>query len=571
MANPLDYLKDKNKGWEDIATAFMQRSSSFDRKALLGTVFLGIMNAKENAMIANTNKKLRELERERIAEKSKITEQHRKRNLIFDDLDKWDVDNNYFKTKAAAEFDADQDNSVYLSNVAGPLGPEKSETAQAIRQENIDKRAKGLENQMWAKLGYTANKDGIFNIDPTTRRPYQTDDPATTDYIEKFNPEQLSQVRLRQTEDEYMLPFNQYYDKRIEGLLRPENISWAAKTLNRFGFGKKTNEAFEKDLETLSGLVEEQKIKNANIVSPFVRIIDVEGKPVATTEGHENFQPLLISDVGNIEISKKEAIQRVFYSPELTDTTMKQNVITEINKVFADSPNKKITIDNLSLKISDEFEGYNQKTEANQKEMEAFMSGYFRANQREMEEAGITGEVDKGLDFNSVLLAKTDIVSGVLKLINPVTGKPYDDKIVKAREIYLQDQEIKQKQLIGMDTTVDKLLTQVRQLNDFIKDPNVDTSSEEYLAVMNQLINYTMDDFTKAELKLADMLITSPTNRTLVEQTLRYDGVYEMERENDKGLMETVQVTSYSEYADVLRTNALKAGKRTYRWILENR
>ena len=46
MSNPLDYLKDKNKGWEDIATAFMQRSSSFDRKALLGTVFLGIMNAK---------------------------------------------------------------------------------------------------------------------------------------------------------------------------------------------------------------------------------------------------------------------------------------------------------------------------------------------------------------------------------------------------------------------------------------------------------------------------------------------------------------------------------------------
>jgi len=569
MANPLDLLQDKNNTWQDIATAWFNKGRQNKRKALLASAFLGWMGARENRMIRDTNLKLGALERERIAQKSKITEQHRRANLIFDDLDQWDQDSNYFKLQASKKFDEDPNNVNYWENVGSGLG-RKSKLANRLREEKIDLRAKGLENQMWAKLGYTANKDGIFVIDPATRRPYQKDDPLTKDYIEEYTPEQLSKVRYRQTEDENLLPFNQYYDKRIEGLLRPENISWAGKLVNRLGFGKKAALAFEEDLETLKTLKDEQLVANSNISSPFIRITNIEGRPVTTIDGHSSFKPLKVSDIGSLKIGKAEAIQRIMYAPELSGAVeLKQNAIQEVTKMFK-GPIQEISIDELSLKIADTFSGYNAEMEKNANLLEAFEQSYVKVEATSFVEAGITGEEKKGLDWNSVKNAKFQLVNGKNKLINPVTNAAYTDEIEEVRNRYIEDISFKSKELIGMDTSVEKLLYQVRDLNEYISDPDVDKDNDVYKAAMAQLIEYTLDDFTKSELSLADSVLINPIYRAEKEGELLNKGVIVMDKEMDDGSIQAYEAVDYADFSNVYRMNALKRGKRTYLWIQEN-
>jgi|2_EtaG_2_1085320.scaffolds.fasta_scaffold02280_2 hypothetical protein len=566
---PFDLLKNKNSTWQDIAGAlwgsYKSKSKRERREKLLAMGFLSWMGAKEGRMIANTNRKLMSLNTEQIAEKAKLVEKHRKTNLVFDDLDKFDTSPTYFKTLAATEFDAAPESKNYWYNVGGELG-ERSELAQQLRNEKIDSRAKGLENQMWAKLGYTANKDGEFNIDPATRRPYLKDDPSTKSYTEKFTGEQIANVRARQTQEEFLLPFNTYYNKREEGLLRPENISWAHKALKRIGIGDKAAAAFKTDVKTLKTLYEKQTKLSTNIVSPFIQVIDIEGSKVPTPEGHSAFDFKLPKK--DLKISRKEAISRIMYEPGL-DSSMKQNAVIEVNKKFKgkEAGGKKISIDELSLAITDEFMNYNATLEVQNKQVQAFDAQYSTINQEKFIKAGITGNVEAGLDWNTVRDAKYDTN---LNLINTKTTKPYSAEIKAVRQKYASDLSVQLKTIVGMDATVDKLLGQVRELNNLIESKEFESGSVEHKALTTQLLNYTVDDFTKSELSLADTLIISPTNKSIIEGSIDITGYYDMDEEQDDGTMKTRRITDYAQYGSVTRMNALRRGKRTYEWLVEN-
>ena len=565
---PYDALKNKNSTWQDIAGAlwgsYKSRSKRDRRKRLLAMGFLSWMGTKESRMIADTNRKLMTLNTEQIADKARLVEKHRKTNLVFDDLDKFDTSPTYFKTLAATEFDAAPESRNYWHNVGGELG-ERSELAQQLRNDKIDLRSKGLENQMWAKLGYTANTDGSFNINPDTRRPYSKKDDPTTTYVEKFTDEQIANIRTRQTQEEFLLPFNTYYNKREEGLLRPENISWAHRALKRIGIGDEAAEAFEADVETLKTLYEDQVKLSTNIVSPFIQVIDIEGVKIMTPEGHSAFDFKLPKE--GLKISKKEAVNRIMYEPGL-DTTMRQSTIFEINKKFkGKKPGATISVDELSLAITDELMNYNATLEAQNQQVEAFDAQYPTINKENFIKAGINGNVEAGLDWNTVRDAKYDTK---LNLINTKTNEPYSAEIKKIRQKYANDISIQLKTIVGMDTTVDKLLGQVRELNKLIESEEFEPGSVEHKALTTQLLNYTVDDFTKSELSLADTLIISPTNRSIVEGYIDNDGFYVMDEELDDGTMKKRDVTDYTQFGSVTRMNALKRGRRTYEWLVEN-
>ena len=144
MASPFDLLKNKNSTWQDIASAlyggFKSRNRRDRRKKLLAMGLLGWMGVKESRMLANTNRKLRELDRHKTLEHSKLVTQHNEQQGIVDQFETYRKNPlNYFENQAEVEIEAID--PQYWTRVGGVRGRDSLE-AQRIRKEEVERRAK---------------------------------------------------------------------------------------------------------------------------------------------------------------------------------------------------------------------------------------------------------------------------------------------------------------------------------------------------------------------------------------------------------------------------------------------
>ena len=240
MANPLDYLKDKNNTWQDIATAWFSKGRQNKRKALLATAFLGWMGGRENRMISDTNRRLRALEREGITEQAralKLWEEHAK---VTEDHKKYLDDDNYFYTQAEEMFDSKNKN--WFESPFSLQGT--SQAAHETREKEIKEQAEFLKNQHFLKMNYkptTTPTDGTdpeftrFNFDQITKLP-KDQDPD-------------NQIRnIYQTKEQFIKPIEDYIYAKQENILDPKNISWAHSLI-----GKITGDTKVQDPDNLEG------------------------------------------------------------------------------------------------------------------------------------------------------------------------------------------------------------------------------------------------------------------------------------------------------------------------------
>ena len=255
MANPLDYLKDKNNTWQDIATAWFSKGRQNKRKALLATAFLGWMGGRENRMISDTNRRLRALEREGITEQAralKLWEEHAK---VTEDHKKYLDDDNYFYTQAEEMFDSKNKN--WFESPFSLQGT--SQAAHETREKEIKEQAEFLRNQHFLKMNYKPTIDPTKGVDPKFTR-------FEFDNITKLPKDQdpNSQIRnVYQTKEQFIKPIEDYIYAKQENILDPKNISWAHSLI-----GKITGDTKVQDPDNLEGpkvtLVELQtRSKNA--------------------------------------------------------------------------------------------------------------------------------------------------------------------------------------------------------------------------------------------------------------------------------------------------------------------
>jgi len=235
MGSPFDLLPDKNNTWADIAGAvyggFKSRNKRERRKRLLAMGLLGWMGVKETRMLADTNRKLRVLERDKTLEYSKLVNQHEKKQGIVDQFETYRKNPlNYFENQAEVEIDTiDPD---YWNTVGGVMGRDSLE-AQRIRKEKVDKLATSKKNTLFSQMGYRTNEKGVYEIDENTQLPkiYVQDDPKTEKINEREN--RKREILRKQSVEESQELFTQYYDAQQQALIQPKNISWAGALLDR--------------------------------------------------------------------------------------------------------------------------------------------------------------------------------------------------------------------------------------------------------------------------------------------------------------------------------------------------
>ena len=273
--NPVDMLKENNT-WEDIAQAYMSKGKSSARKQLVGAAILGFLGAKENRMIADTNRKLRALASEQVVEQAnalRLWEEHTK---VADNHKKYLNDNNYFYSLAEKEFD--DKNPNYFESQFGLNG--RSQAAIALREKEIKEKSDFLKNNHFLKMNYKPNVEGRFDFDEVTKLPVSTDE--------------TTQIRnVQQTEQQFMAPFENYIIAKQEALLAPENIGWAHGMLNkRFGLETKVEDPLNPT----------QKVTLRELETrAFDRLVDVKKSQINLTS-----TPI----VTNEELIKNSAIPR---------------------------------------------------------------------------------------------------------------------------------------------------------------------------------------------------------------------------------------------------------------------
>lgn len=234
MANYIDLLKNKNSTWQDIAGAlyggYKSRNRRDRRKRLLAMGLLGWMGVKESRMLAETNTKLRELERHKTLEYSKLVTQHDKKQGIVDQFETYRKNPlNYFENQAEVEIDTiDPD---YWNTVGGVLGRDSLE-AQSIRKEKVNKLATSKKNTLFSQMGYKTNEQGQYEIDENTQLPkiYVQDKPETEENEREIRKREI--LRKQSLEESQEL-YTQYYMAKQQDLIQPKNISWAGALLDR--------------------------------------------------------------------------------------------------------------------------------------------------------------------------------------------------------------------------------------------------------------------------------------------------------------------------------------------------
>tara|TARA_R100001530_G_scaffold123714_3_gene91737 strand:- start:4556 stop:6232 length:1677 start_codon:yes stop_codon:yes gene_type:complete len=227
--NPFDMLQNKSSTWQDIAGAlyggYKSRSKKDRRAKLLAMGLLIGLNAKENRMIADTNRKIRALESENVTEQARALHLWGEHAKVAEDHKKYLNDENYFYTQAEELFDSNNKNWY-----AGNFGLQgTSQAASEMREKEIKEQADYLKNQHFLKMNYKpiidpkdAKKDGRFDFNLITKLP-KDQDPK-------------NQIRnVYQTKEQFMKPVEDYIIAKQENILDPKNISWAHGLLARFG------------------------------------------------------------------------------------------------------------------------------------------------------------------------------------------------------------------------------------------------------------------------------------------------------------------------------------------------
>tara|TARA_Y100000592_G_scaffold33146_1_gene52642 strand:- start:5575 stop:7359 length:1785 start_codon:yes stop_codon:yes gene_type:complete len=417
--NPLDMLKENNT-WEDISRAYMGRYGSTGRKGLIGAAILGFLGARENRMIRDSNLKLRELEKLKILENAKITQQHERTQKVVEEFEKYQNTPDYFELMAERQLDEADPN--FWTTAGGELG-KNSEWAQAKRKEDIKNVSDELRDNLFAKMGYRTNEKGIYEVDPITKLPkiYVEDDPAT-----EVNEREIRKAEIlrRQTLEEAALPFEDYYFAQQQAYLQPKNRSWAAAGIqgvkNIFGFSPKDDPTttdidesltlIERDAIKLEKIYKKQYIDNSKQLDPFIvpttfkgeSAWDVRGKDTRTglpiyRTADELFGPKDDLDIG---FSQEEAKRRI--NAMNLDTRLFQNVLERIN---LDSSEKKYKPSDLSNIIYQERIDFNAMREQLEDGLQIFDDTYFQSIDRRILPKNMSKErfslMIQGLDYKT--------------------------------------------------------------------------------------------------------------------------------------------------------------------------
>ena len=319
--NPVDMLKENNT-WEDIAQAYMSKGKSSARKQLVGAAILGFLGAKENRMIADTNRKLRALASEQVVEQAnalRLWEEHTK---VADNHKKYLNDNNYFYSLAEKEFD--DKNPNYFDSQFGLDG--RSQAAIALREKEIKEKSDFLKNNHFLKMNYKPNVEGRFDFDEVTKLPVSTDE--------------TTQIRnVQQTEQQFIAPFENYIIAKQEALLAPENIGWAHGMLNkRFGLETKVEDPLDPTQKVTLRELETRAFDRLDTVKKAE--INLKSTPIVTNEELiknstiPRFRNIYAQDFSSKEyifkVGKEEAQERAIVSLQGYSEGIRKNVLEDI-------------------------------------------------------------------------------------------------------------------------------------------------------------------------------------------------------------------------------------------------
>ena len=229
-------LFDRNQGWQDIAQLVFSKGRSGRkrnrRKELLGLIGLSWMQAREGRLIYDTNKQIRALNASKVFEQAKATRQFEEHEKIVGDQIAYEKDNNYFLDQAEGAFDTKNPN--FFAQYGGVQGANSS-AANTLRNKEVKELADALQHEHFLRMNYKTDKAGNFDIDQLTGMPRTWNtktitNPETGETIEK-----VPAVRNKYlTKEEFMLPFQNYYNTKEEQLLDPRNVSSSHHFLGRF-------------------------------------------------------------------------------------------------------------------------------------------------------------------------------------------------------------------------------------------------------------------------------------------------------------------------------------------------
>ena len=538
--NPLDMLKENNT-WEDISRAYMGRYGSTGRKGLIGAAILGFLGARENRMIRDSNLKLRELEKLKILENAKITQQHERTQKVVEEFEKYQNTPDYFELMAERQLDEADPN--FWTTAGGELG-KNSEWAQAKRKEDITKVSDEFRDNLFAKMGYKTNEKGLYEVDPITKLPkiYTQDDPTT-----EVNEREVrkSEILRRQTLEEAALPFDDYYVAQQQVYLQPKNRSWAAGGIqgvkNIFGFSPKDDPTtadidesltlIERDAIKLEKIYKKQYIDNSKQVDPFIvpttfkgeNAWDIRGKKTRTGLPIYRTSEELFGTKDDLDIgfSREEAKNRI--NAMNLDTRLFQNVLERIN---LNPDEKKYKPSDLSNIIYQEKIDFNALREQLEDGLEIYDDSYFQSIDRRILPKDISKErfslMTQGRDYKTPSNPKSDELVDFNYL-----GLSANEK--RMWDLYKDERAARADQLQGVTNEMRNNFNTLTKITSYIEANNEAKAASEPLPFSELEINVLRTEAQKMTLSGITTIVYAEANRDLSDtQQLRYrDSVFD--------------------------------------------
>ena len=441
-------LFDRNQGWQDIAQLVFSKGRSGRkrnrRKELLGLIGLSWMQAREGRLIYDTNKQIRALNASKVFEQAKATRQFEEHEKIVGDQIAYEKDNNYFLDQAEGAFDTKNPN--FFAQYGGVQGANSS-AANTLRNKEVKELADALQHEHFLRMNYKTDKAGNFDIDQLTGMPRTWNtktitNPETGETIEK-----VPAVRNKYlTKEEFMLPFQNYYNTKEEQLLDPRNVSSSHHFLGRFGLGRKRNEEMatlvEEKRTALNTAFEDERF----LQRPF--IIPENMRTAAQIERYRDPNK-------NYEISFAEASDRISLMPQINDD-QRSNLFKKYKTISGNV--QKVSLSELKADIYAEQIDYNALLNDFNKKKEVFDVGWMQAN---------------------------DV---------SVLPTPTDGDTIKR---YKHDLRIFTNSALGLDTSVDKIITALQDYENIIANPD-DYTDKTVKAVKSQILDLTFSDIDNA-------------------------------------------------------------------------
>tara|TARA_R110002050_G_scaffold231990_1_gene367812 strand:+ start:3484 stop:4818 length:1335 start_codon:yes stop_codon:yes gene_type:complete len=198
--------RDSGVSFGDLAGEYLSGKNKKDNRArnvLIASLFF---NAKESKMQKNAQKNLEDLEKQKVFEISKVTNNWNAYNTLMQDDEAFKKDKNYFRLKSETEFSR--------------LNPEYDLTTEYNR----------------------------------TKRKLEIDEYQNA--LEKLHNDKISEgdITKKLSKEEFFKPFEDYYRDKEKNIKSPENISLVHKGFSMLTGRKKDNKT-------------EQEIKNEKLVA----------------------------------------------------------------------------------------------------------------------------------------------------------------------------------------------------------------------------------------------------------------------------------------------------------------